>query len=442
VGPPISLQFKAETFQELKALEAMAREEIAKVPGIIDVDTDLEPGKKELHVVVNDAAAAEAGVSAADIAMAVRASFDGQIATVIRKLDEEVDVKVLFPEADRKRGAGALADVRVPNRRGYLIPLRSLASIREDVGFTSIKHDGGQRIVTITANVEENTGTSVAANQALQPLIAARMKEFPRATVSYTGEFEDTQESMIRLAKSFGVAAGAIFLILATTFGSSTSHMTENWTVRLRGRVFYNPLRLVFAMMRFAVVVATTIYGYVSRPALVMLSIPIAGCGVIFAFALHGQPLGFMMIMGSVALAGVVVNNSIVLVQFAVRGIRDEGLEVGEAILEAARIRLRPMMLTSVTTLVGLLPTAYGWGGDDPFVRPMALSLSWGVAFSLMMTVLAMPSTILIFEGDFVKVFGFVWKAVDWAERAVFGDEPPAAPSVPAEEKPHLGAVG
>lgn len=383
VGKPVSAKFLADDFETLDELERMAREEIAKIDGVVDVESDLEPGKKELRVFVNEAAAAEAGVSPQDVAMSVRAAFDGLVPTKVRKLDEEIEVRVLFPEGDRSRGRAALSDVRVPNRLGYLIPLENLATVREDVGFTSIKHSGGKRTITLSADVDASKTSSFRANALLQPKLLERMQEFPEARISFTGEDEDTKESFQNLGRAFLLASGLIFLIIASVFGS------------------------------------------VAQPSLVMITIPIGLAGVVFAFFLHGQPLGFMAMMGCVGLAGVVVNNAIVLIDF-VNANRAAGMDRRTSIVDAARVRLRPILLTSVTTLAGLMPTAYGIGGDDPFVKPMALALGWGLAFSLLMTMFTLPSMILILD-DIVSLPG--WIAAKLRRRAPVADVEPSAGS-------------
>lgn len=384
VGAPVMIRFDADEFETLRAVDDMVRAEMQKIktdkpveeppkgriqrllwtfsdketrkaPAIFDVESDLEAGKKELHVRVDDGAAAEAGLTASEIAFGVRAAFDGAPASQIRTLDEEIDIKVLFPQNVRESGVSALTQVRIPNRRGYMIPLGSVAKIEQEVGFTSIKHYDGRRTMTITADIDPST-TAVEVNKQLEPAIRARLAEdFPNVGADFSGEVSDTNESFARLGMAGLVAILIIFVIVATVFNSIT------------------------------------------RPVIVMLSIPVAVCGVIFAFFLHGQPLGFMTILGTIGLAGVVVNNQIVFVQFVNRA-EEEGAKIGDAIQEAARVRLRPMMLTSVTTLVGLLPVAYGLGGSDPFVRPMALALGWGVAFSLLMTLVGLPSLIYVID--------------------------------------------
>jgi multidrug efflux pump subunit AcrB len=124
-----------------------------------------------------------------------------------------------------------------------------------------------------------------------------------------------------------------------------------------------------------------------------MLAIPFGAIGVIVGFFIHGEPLSFMAMMGFVALTGVVVNASLVMVVFIQRQIED-GVPWRQAILESGKRRLRAVLLTTITTVVGLLPTAYGWGGFDPFVAPMALALSWGLMFSTIITLFSVPAAL------------------------------------------------
>ena len=167
---------------------------------------------------------------------------------------------------------------------------------------------------------------------------------------------EKNQESFISLMAAFGFAMLAIFFILAIQFNN------------------------------------------ISYPFIVMLAIPFGAIGIIVAFYLHDMfwkpmPLSFFSSLGMIALTGVVVNSSLILLVFIQRA-RKEGMEMIEAIILAGRRRLRAVLLTATTTVVGLLPTAYGWGGLDHFVSPMALSLSWGLVFATFITLFTLPATL------------------------------------------------
>jgi multidrug efflux pump subunit AcrB len=214
-------------------------------------------------------------------------------------------------------------------------------------------------VVRVVADVEQGTLTSLTLNS----LVKDRQEEWlgesaSKVRVSYGGEDEKNQESFNQLLASFGFAAIAIFFILAIQFNN---------------------------------------LGY---PLIVMSTIPLGVVGVILAFFVHDKlagpmPLSFMSTLGTVALSGVVVNSAIVLLSFVQRA-RANGMELHEAIVQAGRRRLRAVIVTAATTVVGLLPTAYGWGGHDPFVAPMALALSWGLAFSTLIALFVVPATLAL----------------------------------------------
>ncbi|MGD8526609.1 MAG: efflux RND transporter permease subunit, partial [Thioalkalispiraceae bacterium] len=182
-----------------------------------------------------------------------------------------------------------------------------------------------------------------------------------KVKVNYGGEAEKNQESFADLKYSFGFALVAIFFILVIQFNN------------------------------------------LSYPFIVMLAIPFGVVGIIISFYLHDlfwkpMPLSFFSTMGMVALTGVVVNSSLIMVVFIQRA-REKGIDAFEAAMQAGRRRLRAVILTATTTVVGLLPTAYGWGGMDPFVSPMALALSWGLAFATLVTLFTIPAA-YVFAAD------------------------------------------
>jgi multidrug efflux pump subunit AcrB len=173
-------------------------------------------------------------------------------------------------------------------------------------------------------------------------------QKYPGYSVKYGGEQEETRDSLKSLSKAFFFAFLIVYLILASFFKSLT------------------------------------------QPFVVMLAIPFGVIGVIFAFLTHGLPLSFMAILGIVGLNGIVVNDSIVLVDF-INKLRASGIGRRESIIRAGQMRIRPVILTTVTTVGGLSTVAYGIGGKDPFLVPMALSICWGLAFSTMLTLIVIP---------------------------------------------------
>lgn len=352
VGKPVNIGVRGKEYKEILEVVAKIARELEKVEGVSDIENSYYDGKKEIHVKVKEAEAVAAGLSILDVGRAVRASFEGLIATSIRTLDEEMDVRVTLSEKDRAQ-VETVSGIMIPNSRSQLIPLSRVASTSQNQGIAAYNHESNQRQVSVLAEVNDKVTSSSAVNQKMVPIVNKILKNHPNIRVQFGGENEDTQESMASLLTAFQFAFFGILLILILLFKN-----------------LYQPL-----------VIAATI--------------PLGVVGVIWTFFIHGMPLSFLGMVGVIALAGVVVNNAIVLIDF-VNHLRDEeGLDRFSSVRKAARIRLRPIFLTTVTTVIGILPTAYGWGGEDPFVVPIAMALGWGVAFGALLTTVFLPALLV-----------------------------------------------
>ena len=359
-GPPVGRPLEVElSGANEEAVEAVARrllELVQNVPGVLSVDSGLKPGDGELHVVLNRALAAYAGIDLLTAANHVRAAVGGLVVSTTRRGTEEVDVTIRYPE-DGVNEVRQLRQLQIPNSRGGLVPLERVATLEERPGFTAIRHKSGMRVVRVVADVDTAVTSSVAINRLVDERRGEWLGDADQwVKVKYGGEAEKNEESFRDLSVSFLFALVGIFFILAIQFGN------------------------------------------LSYPLIVMSAIPFGIVGIILTFFIHDlvyapMPLSFMSTMGMVALSGVVVNNAIVLVTFVQRSVAD-GTAINEAIVDAGQRRLRAILITSITTVVGLLPTGYGWGGHDPFVAPMALALGWGLAFATLITLFALPATL------------------------------------------------
>ena len=323
--------------------------------GVTTIESGLQPGDKEIHVVLDKSLAAYAGVNLSTAASHVRAAVDGLRVSTTRYGTEEVDVTIRYP--DDVEDIQALQKLQIPNSRGGLIPLSSIARLDEKTGYTTVRHKEGIRVMRVFANIDATKTNSIELNKYVAENQDKWLADYKgKVKIHFGGEAEKNQESFQDLAFSFLFALIAIFFLLAIQFNS---------------------------------------LGY---PLIVMLAIPFGVVGVILSFYVHDlvwkpMPLSFFSTMGMVALTGVVVNSSMILLVFIQRA-REDGMEAFEAILLAGRRRLRAVLLTAATTVVGLLPTAYGWGGTDPFVAPMALALSWGLAFATLITLIVIPAAL------------------------------------------------
>jgi len=354
-GPPVGRALQVElTGTDEAAMTRTARrliDVLEKINGAEAIESDLEPGDPELHVVMDRKLAAYAGIDLATAATQIRAAFDGVRVSTLKRGKEEVDVTIRFAEAARHDPATLMA-LEIPNRSGGLVPLSHIAKLVERPGATSIRHKDGNRVINVSAEVNQKLITSKELNDRVSALKDQWLADdADHLKYHLGGEQERSEESVRGLIFSFLFALAGIFVILAIQFNR------------------------------------------ISYPILVMLAIPFGAIGIIVGFFLHGQPLSFMAMMGFVALTGVVVNASLVMAVFIQRQI-DDGHPWREAILESGKRRLRAVLLTAITTVVGLLPTAYGWGGFDPFVAPMALALSWGLIFSTVITLFSVPAAL------------------------------------------------
>jgi len=300
-------------------------------------------------VIVDEAKASRAYLSIEDIAATIRNAFEGGTATSIKRIEAEkaIDVIVRFPSSERKKMA-TFQEILIPNRFGNLIPLKEVGRVEKKKGMSVINHLDGKRVITVSANVNPKKISSLKLNQMVAKHFKDIESHYPGYAIKYGGEQEETQKSMRSLFRAFALAFFLIFMILATNFNSLT------------------------------------------QPLIVMLAIPFGLIGVIIAFLVYGEPFSFMAILGVVGLSGVVVNDSIVLVDF-INSLRKKGVDRRHSIIEAGRLRLRPVILTTLTTVLGLASVAYGIGGGDPFLQPAALAIVWGLLFATILTLIIIP---------------------------------------------------
>lgn len=364
-GPPVGRALDvgvrgAEYPDILKGTEELKRK-LVEIPGLLDVSDSYLMGKKEFRISINSSEAAAAGLSVAAIGNSVRAAFEGVVATSIQRLDEDIDVRVSLPESSKTKRS-TLLELQVPNMMGNLVRLGSVSRISESQSIAVYEHEDHERQVRVSSDVDTEVISAIAANDKVKAWIPELQKQFPKLKFFFGGEDRDTKESLASLGRTFGLAILGVFLILILTFKN------------------------------------------LIQPFLVLFSIPLGIIAVILAFAIHRMPLSFLGVLGIIALSGVIVNNAIVFIDF-VNQQRASGMERTKSIITSAQIRLRPIFLTTITTVFGVLPTAYGIGGLDKFVVPIAMALGWGLMFGSVLTACFFPVAIAIADdlSDFLK---------------------------------------
>ncbi len=355
VGRPITLRVIGSEDALRNRLAAHIVDALKTMNGVKDVDRNDKKGKDQIKVELDYLRLASFGLSVADIAKAIRLAYDGEIVTSVRYGDEDVDFRVIL-EHQARRSVRALKGLIIPNREGRFVELQEVADFTSEPGPSNFYHYNNERTITVTADIVKGVTTPLkVSNEILASLDLDR--DWPGMHVVVGGEAEETQESMASLGIAFLSAAVAIYLILLLLFGS------------------------------------------LLQPILVMLAIPFGLIGVIAAFALHQQALGFLAMLGVVGLTGIVVNDSLILVNL-VNYLRLEKPDrpFQEIVIEGSQNRLRPILLTSFSTVAGLLPMAYGLGGSDPFSAPMALAMGYGILFATPLTLLLLPCMLVIQE--------------------------------------------
>jgi multidrug efflux pump subunit AcrB len=347
IGKPVNIEIRGKDFKVLKEIANKYLVFVKTIEGVYDAGIDLEPGKLEYRYKIDEVKAKMAGVSVQDAAHALHSSFAGAVATNVRKDEDDIAVRVQFPEKARK-SKKTLNDVMVSNHRGGLIPLDEITSVEKKKGLAFINRLNFKRLIQVQASIDTKKTDAMKVNAKLEKQFKDIESRYPGYAIKYGGEKEDSDKSMKDLASLFMLALFIIYTILA---------------------VYFNSLML---------------------PLVVMCAIPFSLVGVILAFWAHGQPMSFMSTLGIFSLAGVIVSNTLVLVQF-INNLRDKKLPLKEALLEGGVIRLRPVLLTSGTTVLGLFPTIYGLGGKDYFVAPLSLAFGYGLIFATIITLLLIP---------------------------------------------------
>lgn len=351
-GPPVQVRVRGEDREKMIALASEIREFLAGIGGVKDISSDDDSGKAEEHIVIDETRAKELGVDVRRVAETVRFAYDGGLASEIRRGDEDIQVIVRLAPRFRK-DARDLMSLQVMRESGQLVPLENVASVKPVRGPAQINRYNEKRSVTVEADVDTDVVTSYEVNDLLQKKFADRGGD--GISLLFTGEDEDRRRTMSSLGNAFWLALLLIYMILGALFRSFI------------------------------------------QPVVVLFTIPLGLIGAVYGLFIHGQPMSLMAMIGVVALTGVVVNDSLVFVDFINR-LRAAGVSRWQAIIRAGRMRLRPILLTTATTVVGLMPLMFQVTGSSAFLTPMAVSLVWGLAFATVLLLLFIPALYAIVD--------------------------------------------
>ncbi|MEC8158368.1 MAG: efflux RND transporter permease subunit [Pseudomonadota bacterium] len=361
MGADIDLELRGRDIEQLGRAANSLTDTLAGYSGLYDISNSHRSGKRELALKVLPEAEA-LGLTQADLGNQVRDAFYGREALRVQRGRDDVRVMVRFPMDDRRSLASLeTMTIRLPD--GTEVPALSVAEITPKLGKSTINRTDGQRTINVVASANrEVTPPETILAEMFKKHVPRLMEDFPGVTVSQAGEAEERARALSGLVSASLIALMVIYTLLAI------------------------PLKSYL------------------QPLVVMASIPFGFIGAILGHQIMNYDLVFFSLLGMIALAGVVINSSLVLVDFINRNRRLHGMGLREAVIDSGMSRFRPIFLTSVTTFMGLMPLMVTRDFDTaPFV-PLAVSLGFGVVFSTAVTLMLIPALYVILE-DFLSVF-------------------------------------
>jgi multidrug efflux pump subunit AcrB len=363
-GSPVNIEVVGQDLEILGRIAGEIRKRIVNIPFVNDVRDDFVAGVPTVRVRVDRKKAALVGLNTMAVGMALKIAFNGIRVSTYREGGEDYDIVVRLPDADRNT-ASTLRRFFIPSPSGELVPLTTIAEIVYEGGYASISRKNHERTVTVTATVDEKMKPGPVARAEAEEAIASLRetlgREAPGYDVRFTGQFEFQKDAQEFLGRAFLIALLAIAVILVAIFNS------------------------------------------VTHPFVIMSSVVLSTGGAFLGLAAAGLPFVIVMSgVGVIALAGVVVNNAIVLVDYTGK-LRGMGYSLDDAVVAAGATRLRPVLLTAVTTVLGLVPLVVGVAFDfrsfrfvsasesSQWWRPMAVCVIFGLALATVLTLVVVP---------------------------------------------------
>jgi multidrug efflux pump subunit AcrB len=345
---PIKLRLRGDNYTDLRHAADALREKVALIPGIRDLRDDDLPGRRELVLQVDPEAVKTTGLSPMTIARLVRLHSDGEIVAEVRDSGEKIEVRVQA----QKRPISDVEDilsVPVALANGTTTTLRSLVNIESRISKGVIKHYDLRRAITIEAGLDQTITNTTTANELARTEWNNIAANFPTVQVDYSGAMDDIKESLDAMLVLFLLGIGLIYLILAAQFRSY-------W-----------------------------------QPFMILATVPMAFTGVAFGLFISNNPISLYTLYGVIALVGITVNAAIVLIHTANKH-HENGMSIIHSAVYAARRRVVPIIITTATTIGGLMSLAIGVGGKSLIWGPVASAIVWGLAISTVLTLFVVPT--------------------------------------------------
>jgi multidrug efflux pump subunit AcrB len=351
-GNAIEIQLSGEDFTQLSLAAGELKNEIKTYPGTYDISDNFRPGKQEKKIRVKEGARS-IGITMRDLARQVRQAFYGEEALRIQRGRD--DVKVMVRYADKQRSSlSGFEEMRIRTDDNQEIPIEEVANITHGRAYSIINRVDRKRTITVISDIDETTANASQIVADLKANFLPKLVErYPGITYDLEGQEKRTQESLDSLKSGYLLAMMGIFLLLASQFRS-----------------------------------------YI-QPVIIMMAIPFGLIGAVFGHLVMGMEFTIVSIFGIVALSGIVVNDALILIDFINRAVRS-GVDVETAVVDSGKARFRPVLLTSITTIAGLLPILLETSFQAQFLIPMAISICFGLLAATLLTLLFVPALYLI----------------------------------------------
>jgi HAE1 family hydrophobic/amphiphilic exporter-1 len=352
-APPIELLVFSEEPAQSAAHARRILPELAEVEGLVDVVPDDLDGRPEVRVRFDRERLGRLGVTVDQAASAVQRAIQGEVATKMYAADQQLDVRVMFPRVDRS-SAKDVSQIQVGIAGGVPVLLSSVANVEPARGPSEVRRIDGRRGLRISAQTNSVDLGAVAAN--VQAVLDAHADDDPTVTTALSGQANEMSGSIESLLLTTALSIFLVYVVMASSFES------------------------------------------LGHPLLILGTVPMALAGVVLACVLTQTPLSAMVGIGVIVLGGIVVNNAIVLIN-AVNDRRGAGMATPEALIEAGRIRVRPILMTTASTVLGLVPMALGLGDGAALRQPLAVAVIGGLALSTLLTLVVIPCAYAVFPG-------------------------------------------
>ncbi len=349
---PVSLEISGPDLRTLEVISDRIKEEIAKVDGIREIDSNYETGNPLVEIEVNRNKASSFGLTSAQVSLAIQNATNGRVATAFNRNGDQVDVRVRVDPSELET-VEDLEQLQLETPTGELVGLGAIADIERGKGPSQINRTDRLREIRVSASILDRDLGNVVKD--VKEQIRENVPLPPGYEVSFGGQNQQMNDAFFKLSGALALAIVLIYMVMAGQFES----------------FFY--------------------------PFIIMFAIPLTAIGILFGLVVTGQPFGVGSLVGILILTGIVVNNAIVLVDY-INQLKQRGLSTSIAIVRAGKARLRPIMMTALTTILGLIPLMLGIGEGTEIQQPMAIVIVFGLLFGTLISLVFIPVIYLLFD--------------------------------------------